>query len=299
MATKSRSAGRTIFRVINAIVLSLIAAACIVPLIHVFFSSISDPVKLQVYNGLVIWPLGTPTLVGYKLVLVNPRILLGYANTIFYVTTATLFGVFLTALAGYVLSRKNLLLKNGIMFFITFTMLFNGGLIPFYMVVKWLGWLDTRLAVIIPASLSVFNIIIMRTSMLSIPDSLEESAKLDGAGHFTIFFRIILPLSKAVIAVIVLFYAVYQWNSWFGAAIFLQTKSLFPLQLILREILVQNQMSDIMYGSGVSSGVISQNFYNLLLKHSTTIVATLPILLIYPFVQRYFVAGVMIGSLKG
>lgn len=299
MVSNKKSAGRTIFRVVNAVVLGLVAATCIVPLIHVFFSSISDPVKLQVYNGLVIWPLGTPTLEGYRLVVQNPRILAGYANTIFYVTAATLFGVFLTALAGYVLSRKNLLLKNAIMFFITFTMLFSGGLIPFYMVVKWLGWLDTRLAVIIPASLSVFNIIIMRTSMLSIPDSLEESAKLDGAGHFTIFFRIILPLSQAVLAVIFLFYAVYQWNSWFGAAIFLQTKSLFPLQLILREILVQNQMSDLMYGSGVSSGVISQNFYNLLLKHSTTIVATLPILLVYPFVQRYFVTGVMIGSLKG
>jgi putative aldouronate transport system permease protein len=245
-------------------------------------------VKLQVYNGLVIWPLGKPTLEGYKLVLQNPRILAGYANTIFYVAAATLFGVFMTAIAGYALSRKNLLLKAPLMFFITFTMLFNGGLIPFYLVVKELGWLDTRFAVIIPASLSVFNIIIMRTSMLSIPDSLEESAKLDGAGHFTIFLRIILPLSKSVIAVIFLFYA-----------IFLQTKSLFPLQLILREILIQNQMSDIMYGSGISSSVISQNFYNLLLKHSTTIVATVPILFVYPFVQRYFVTGVMIGSLKG
>jgi putative aldouronate transport system permease protein len=284
---------------VNAIILCAVSAACVIPLIHVLFSSISDPVKLQVYNGLVIWPLGKPTLEGYKLVLQNPRILAGYANTIFYVAAATLFGVFMTAIAGYALSRKNLLLKAPLMFFITFTMLFNGGLIPFYLVVKELGWLDTRFAVIIPASLSVFNIIIMRTSMLSIPDSLEESAKLDGAGHFTIFLRIILPLSKSVIAVIFLFYAVYQWNSWFGAAIFLQTKSLFPLQLILREILIQNQMSDIMYGSGISSSVISQNFYNLLLKHSTTIVATVPILFVYPFVQRYFVTGVMIGSLKG
>jgi putative aldouronate transport system permease protein len=293
------SLGRKVFLAVNAVFLGLVAVLSVLPLLHVFFSSISDPTKLFVNRNVVLWPLGAPTLRGYELVLHNKKILTGYVNTIVYVTSATLLGVFLTTIAGYVLSRKNLLFRNALMFFVTFTMMFSGGLIPFYLVVKGLGWLDTRLAVIVPACLSVFNIIIMRTSMLSIPDSLEESAKLDGAGHFMIFARIILPLSKAAVAVMFLFYAVSQWNSWFGAAIFLQTKSLFPLQLILREILVQSNVSNIMQGTNLSSAQISQDLYKLLVQHCTTIVATVPILFVYPFVQRYFVTGVMIGSLKG
>jgi putative aldouronate transport system permease protein len=296
---QGNSLGRKVFLAVNAVFLGLVAVVSVLPLLHVFFSSISDPAKLFVNTNVVLRPLGTPTMKGYELVLHNKKILTGYVNTIVYVTSATLLGVFLTTIAGYVLSRKNLLLKNALMLFITFTMMFSGGLIPFYLVVKGLGWLDTRLAVIVPACLSVFNIIIMRTSMLSIPDSLEESAKLDGAGHFMIFAQIILPLSKAAVAVMFLFYAVSQWNSWFGAAIFLQTKSLFPLQLILREILVQSNVSNIMQGSNLSSVQISQDLYKLLVQHCTTIVATVPILFVYPFAQRYFVTGVMIGSLKG
>ncbi len=202
----------------------------------------------------------------------------------------------MASLSGYILSRSGLMWKGILMFFVTFTMMFSGGLIPFYMVVRNLGWIDKRIALIVPGCISVFNVIIMRTSFMSIPVSLEESAKLDGAGHFTILFNIILPLSKAVVAVIVLFIAVAQWNSWFFAMIFLQTRSLFPLQLILREILVQNDTSKIMVGS---DAVAQMDLYKPLVQYCTTIVATAPILCIYPFVQKYFVTGVMIGSLKG
>ena len=178
----------------------------------------------------------------------------------------------LTITSGYVLSRKQLLLKNQMMFFLAFTMMFNGGMIPFYMVVRNLGMLDTRWALIIPGCVNVFNIIIMRTSMAEIPDSLEEAARIDGAGNMTIMMKIVVPLSKATIAVVVLFYAVGQWNSWFNASIFLQNRSD-----------LENNMA----------------IYKDLIKYCTTVIATLPILCIYPFVQKYFVKGVMIGSVKG
>lgn len=201
----------------------------------------------------------------------------------------------LTITSGYVLSRKQLLLKNQMMFFLAFTMMFNGGMIPFYMVVRNLGMLDTRWALIIPGCVNVFNIIIMRTSMAEIPDSLEEAARIDGAGNMTIMMKIVVPLSKATIAVVVLFYAVGQWNSWFNASIFLQDRSLYPLQLILRDILIQNDSSQ-MNRSDLENNMA---IYKDLIKYCTTVIATLPILCIYPFVQKYFVKGVMIGSVKG
>jgi len=291
-----KTAGKYIFDLINGTVLLFIAAACLMPLLHVLFSSLSDPTALARNEGVVLWPLGEPTLKGYQIVMKNPNILTGYGNTIFYVTTATLLGTLMCSIAGYVLSRKGLMWKGPLMFFVTFTMMFSGGLIPFYMVVRNLGWIDKRIALIIPGCMSVFNIIIMRTAFMGLPESLEESAKLDGAGHMTILFNIILPLSKAVVAVIVLFIAVAQWNSWFFAMIFLQSRKLFPLQLILREILVQNDFSKVVIGS---EAVSMMDLYKPLVQYCTTIVATAPILCIYPFVQKYFVTGVMIGSLKG
>jgi putative aldouronate transport system permease protein len=264
----------------------------------VFFSSISDPLLLKAHSGIVIWPLGKPTNKGYEIVLHNSRVIKSYINTILYVASATTLGVFLTLIGGYVLSRKNFLWKNVLMVYVTFTMMFNGGLIPFFLTIKNLGWLDTPLAIIIPGCLSVFNIVIMRTSMLSIPDSLYEAAVLDGADHFVYFFKIVIPLSKATIAAVVLFTAVGQWNSWFNAMIFLKSKALFPLQLVIREVLVENNTSSITSGTDVTSAALSQNLYKYLVQYSTVIVAILPILCIYPFLQKYFVSGVMIGSLK-
>ena len=216
--------GKVVFDIINVTVLVFIAAMCIMPILHVLFSSLSDPRALARNEGVVLWPLGEPTLKGYELVFQNPNIVQGYGNTLFYVTVGTTLGTFMTALCGYVLSRKDILYRGILTFFVTFTMMFSGGLIPFYMVVRNLGWIDKRIALIVPG-ISVFNVIVVRTAFMSIPDSLEESAKLDGAGHMTILFRIILPLSKAVIAVIVLFIAVFHWNSWFFAMIFLQTRT--------------------------------------------------------------------------
>jgi ABC-type sugar transport system, permease component len=287
-----------IFTFFNYIILGLLAFVCLLPILHVFFSSISDPLLLKAHSGIIIWPLGKPTNKGYEIVLRNARVLKSYLNTIIYVTASTSLGVFFTLIGGYVLSRKNFLWKNVIMVYVTFTMMFSGGLIPFYMVVKNLGWLDTPFAIIIPGCLSVFNIVIMRTSMMSIPDSLYEAAVLDGADHFVYFFKIAIPLSKATIAAVVLFSAVAQWNSWFNAMIFLKSKNLFPLQLVIREVLVENNTSSITSGADVTSAALSQNLYQYLVQYSTVIIAILPILCIYPFLQKYFVSGIMIGSLK-
>ncbi len=291
-----RTVGKTVFDIINFIVLVGIAFACIMPLWHVLMASFSDPTMLARNEGVIWWPGQPATLKGYELVFQNKNITSGYANTILYVTTSTVLGVLLTAIAGYVLSRKGVKWKNIIMFLITFTMMFNGGLVPTYMVIRDLGWINSRLAVIVPTCMSVFNIVIMRTSIQAIPDSLEESAKLDGAGHMTILFKIILPLVKATTAVLVLFYAVQHWNSWFNAMIYLQKRDLYPLQLILREILVENDISQI---TSSAEATDTLNLYKPLVQYCTVIVATAPILVIYPFVQKYFVTGVMIGSLKG
>jgi ABC-type glycerol-3-phosphate transport system permease component len=188
--------GKVVFDIINVTVLVFIAAMCIMPILHVLFSSLSDPRALARNEGVVLWPLGEPTLKGYELVFQNPNIVQGYGNTLFYVTVGTTLGTFMTALCGYVLSRKDILYRGILTFFVTFTMMFSGGLIPFYMVVRNLGWIDKRIALIVPGSISVFNVIVVRTAFMSIPDSLEESAKLDGAGHITILFNIILRCLK-------------------------------------------------------------------------------------------------------
>ena len=291
---RSKTVGYKIFTVINYVILTLIGFLCLAPMLHTVLASFSEPGPLSAHIGFIFRPLGF-TLNGYVLVFQNPNIYTGYVNTIISVIFATLLGTVLTITSGYVLSRKQLLLKNQMMFFLAFTMMFNGGMIPFYMVVRNLGMLDTRWALIIPGCVNVFNIIIMRTSMAEIPDSLEEAARIDGAGNMTIMMKIVVPLSKATIAVVVLFYAVGQWNSWFNASIFLQDRSLYPLQLILRDILIQNDSSQ-MNRSDLENNMA---IYKDLIKYCTTVIATLPILCIYPFVQKYFVKGVMIGSVKG
>ncbi len=292
---KKRTLGQWTFTILNVVFLTLASAVFILPILHVGFGSISEPAQLLTHQGVILRPLGF-TLRGYEIVFENPNLVTSYLNTIFYVVTGTALSLLLSAMGGYALSRKKVLWKNHIMLFIAFTMLFNGGLIPFYMVVKGLNLIDTRLAMILPTAVSAFNLIIVRTSMGEIPSSLEESAKIDGASHFTILFKIIIPLSKSILAVIVLFSAVTNWNAWFNARIFLSKRSLFPLQLILREILIENDISKVMQGSFEFLG---SEMYRQLVKYSAIMVAIIPILCIYPFLQRYFVKGVMIGSIKG
>jgi putative aldouronate transport system permease protein len=290
------SLSRKIFVIANTLFLALLGCVFLFPVLHVAFASISDPVKLNVNSGLILWPLGTPTLEGYRIVLRSPNILLGYLNTLFYVLVGTGVSMILTTTAAYCLSRKSFALRNPVMLFISFTMLFNGGLVPSYMVVRSLGLLNSRWAMIIPSAISVFNLIIMRTSFLQIPAGLEEAAKIDGANDIQTLLYVILPVSKAIIAVVGLFYAVGIWNSWFPAMIYLRDRTKFPLQLILREVLLMND-SSIMNSSADATRNI--NLARQLVKYCAIMVATLPVLCIYPFIQKHFAKGVMIGSLKG
>ena len=293
MHMKTNFVDKVVMVVIYAILIALVVVT-LYPLLYVFLASLSDAGKLIVNKQFLWRPLGF-SLEAYKTVLKYPSIAIGYKNTIFIVIFGVIVNLFMTALGAYVLSRKNVMWNNLIMFLIVFTMFFGGGLIPLFLVVKGVGLLDSLWATILPFAMSTFNLIIMRTSFAGIPESLEESAKIDGANHFTIMFRIIIPLSMPVIAVMILYYAVDKWNGWFYASIFLKDRSLFPLQLILREILISNSTDSL--SAGAAAGERHQ--IGETIKYATIMVATIPILCVYPFVQRFFVKGVMVGSVKG
>lgn len=286
--------GERVFGVFNVLVLTVLSLAALYPLIFVLFASFSDPGQLVQNRGFLLYPKGF-TMDAYRMVFMNPAIGSAYFNTIFYVIAGTCVNIILSSMAAYGLSRRDVMWKNAIMFMIVFTMFFEGGLIPTYLLVGNLGLLDTRWALIIPSAISAFNLIIMRTAFQAVPVELEESARLDGANDFRICWSIVFPLSLPVIAVMLLFYGVSHWNSWFPAMIYLQDRGLFPLQLILREILIANDTSSMM--TDVSSS--DQMPIGETIKYATIIIATVPILCVYPFLQKYFVKGVMIGAIKG
>jgi putative aldouronate transport system permease protein len=289
-----RTWGEKLFDAFNVLFMIALSVFTIYPFLYVLAASLSDPAWVVQTRGLIWFPKGF-TLEAYKLVFDNPSILTGYTNTIVYVILGTALNILMTSLGAYALSRQSVMWKNPIMFLIVFTMFFNGGLIPTYLLVENIGLLDTRWALIIPSAMSAFNLIIMRTAFQAVPVSLEESAKLDGAGDFTVLFRIVLPLSMPVVAVMILFYGVAHWNGWFNALIYLRTRELYPLQLILREILITNSTDSMLTGAaGGDKMSIGET-----IKYATIIVATVPILFLYPFLQKYFVKGVMIGAIKG
>ncbi len=288
--------GEKIFGFFNTIILSLIALACLVPVWHVLCCSLSEPTLLNANRGTVLWPLGTWTFLGYEKVFKTSYILRGYLNTVYYVILGTTIGLVLNCLAAYGLSRKNLMLKKPINFFITFTMLFNGGLVPTYMVVRDLKMLNTIWAIVLPLCVSVFNIMIMRTSFSNIPDALAEAAQIDGAGHMRILVQVVLPVSKSIIAVVALFYVVQNWNSWFHSALYIKDRELYPLQLWLREIVIA-ETNSVIEADSADAGLINQT--KALIKYCVIVIAILPMMIAYPFVQKYFVTGVMIGSVKG
>ena len=292
MVTK-RSPGEIIFDIGNAVFLGILTLIFLYPMWYVIMAAFSDPARFVSHTGLLWLPEGF-SLAGFKMVLRTASIVTGYGNIILYVITGTALNILLTSMGAYVLSRKKLYIRRFLSLAIVFTMYLSGGLIPFYLTVRNLGLYNTRLALILPVAVNTWNLIVMRTSMSQVPDSLE--AKIDGANDFVILFRVILPVIKSTVAVMVLFYAVQHWNSWFNAMIFLQDRSKYPLQLFLREILLSGSMTDIATGSTGEdvNNVLTMN----MLKYCTIVVSTLPILCIYPFLQKYFVKGVMIGSVK-
>lgn len=287
------SLGERIFDVFNVIFFILVILVILIPLLHILFASFSEPIQVMRHKGMILKPLGF-TLDSYRAVAKNPNILTGYRNTIFIVVAGTTLNLFLTVLAAYIILRKEFMWKNALTILIVITMYFDGGMIPFYLTVKSVKLDGTIWALIIPSAINTFNLIIMRTAMANVPESMSESAKIDGASHMRILFTIMVPLTKATIALLTLYYAVHHWNSWFHAMIFLRKRELYPLQLILREILIQGDTTMMTAGSGEDVALIGET-----IKYATIVVATVPVLCVYPFLQRYFVKGVMVGAIKG
>ncbi len=292
--TKSRA----VFCAVNYALMTLFGVLCLIPLWHVLMASVSDPRLLMASSGIIAWPLGTPTLEGYRIVLSNSAVIEGYGNTLIYVAVNAVAGTLLTAIAGYLVSRKNFRLAKPLTAFIMFTMIFNGGLIPTYMVIRSLGIINTRLAIILPALMNAYYIIVMKSAFEQLPAAYEESAKLDGAGPARILFQILLPLIKPTVVVIIMFSVIGQWNSWYPASIYLpRVRDKWPLQLIMRSLLIQNDVSKLLTSSSEANHVV--NMTGNLVKYCVTVVGTLPILVAYPFAQRYFVTGITLGGVKG
>jgi putative aldouronate transport system permease protein len=289
-----KSRAERVFDAFNTLLLSGLVAVTLYPLVHVLFASMSNPGLLAKHTGLLLAPAGFST-AAYRAVFENPNIVTGYRNTIGYVVMGTVLNMIMTCLGAYALSRRNLMWKTPILFLIVFTLFFSGGLIPTYLLVaRTLNWIDTPWALIIPGVISTFNMLVLKTGFETVPAALEESARMDGANDWTILFKIVIPLSLPSIAVVTLFYAVGHWNAFFSALIYLRDRELYPLQLVLREILIANQIGDMTTGTlGGDVEPIGET-----IKYATIIVATIPILFLYPFLQRYFVKGVMIGAIK-
>ena len=285
-----------VFDVVVILLLLVAAIVTIYPLYFVLLASISEPAAL-IGGRVFFWPVN-PDLTAYKHIFNDARIWTGYGNTFTYTFFGTVVGLFLTIPGGYALSRKDLVGRNFFTKLMVFTMYFNGGLVPTYMVIKNLNMVNTRWVMIILGSFTVFNLIIVRTFFSSkIPDELFEAAQLDNCGNGQFFFRIVLPISKEIIAVMALYIAIAHWNSFFNALIYLGTQKLFPLQLVLREILLGSQ--SIMGQDVDAAAMIEMQRLAETVKYGVMVVSTVPILLLYPFVQKYFVKGVMIGSVKG
>jgi len=285
-----------IFLAFVVFALCLLTLSIIYPLIYMISASLSSVNAVQ-ENKVFLWPV-EPTLLGYRMIFVNNRVLSGYANTLFYTVCGTAVKVFMTILIAYPLSRKDFNGRGIVMLVMTITLYFSGGLIPTFILIRNLGLYNTRAIIVILGAVSVYQVIITRTYFAqNIPEELNEAAGLDGCNIFRFIPAIVLPLSKPIIAVLTLMFAVGHWNSYFTEMIYLQDINKYPLQMILREILIANTF-DPLSVVDVTRDIEKQGL-RLLLRYSLIVVASIPVLMIYPFIQKYFVKGVMIGSLKG
>ncbi|WP_088549847.1 carbohydrate ABC transporter permease [Paenibacillus aquistagni] len=290
-----------IFLTCNYIYLTIALLLVLYPLLYIISASISDP-KLVASGEMWLFPKGI-TFEGYKMVFQNDKIWTGYGNTILYTVIGTCVNLIVTIPAAYALSRKDFVGRNFFMGMFMVTMFIGGGLVPGYLLIKNLGLVNSMWALILPGAASIWNIIVSRTFFAStIPRELQEAAQIDGCTNMRLFIKIVLPLSAPIIAVMALFYGVGHWNSYFSALIYLNDESKFPLQMILRQILVLNEISADTAGAinaSVAEAMNNKAEVAALLKYGVIIVSTLPVIAIYPFLQRYFVQGVMIGSVKG
>lgn len=298
MHSIKRGRANLTFDIINYLILGLVGIIVIYPLYFVLIASISEPDAVN--NGIVIWrPIGF-TLEGYRKLFEDARIWMGYRNTLFYTVCGTVFNVILTLITAYPLSRTDLAGRKGLIGYFLFTMFFSGGLIPTYLLVNRIGLYNSPFVLIVLGGISIFNLIIAKSFFeSSIPPDLREAAEIDGCGNFRYFIEIVLPLSKALIGVLVVYYGISHWNQYFDALIYLSKDTLYPLQMVLREILIQNSNVQNFTDESMLQEMLQRERYAGLIKYGVIIVASIPMLTIYPFVQKYFAKGVMLGSVKG
>ncbi|MGI6691427.1 MAG: carbohydrate ABC transporter permease [Christensenellales bacterium] len=290
----SKSRGSRMFDTLNVCLQILIALICFYPFWYIAVCSISEGMLVQA-GKVFLYPINF-NLKAYAMLFKYENIALAYYNTLWYVIIGTTINLVMTFMGAYVVSRHHFALRKVLMVFITFTMFFSGGMIPTFLWIKQLRLLNTRWSIVLPGAINVYNMIVIRTFIQSeIPDSLTESAYIDGANDFVIMWQIVLPLCKAVMAVMVLFYGVGHWNSYFSAMIYLNDKMLHPIQLLLRTLVIQNSVNALMGDTAAEDKAV----VGLSIQYAAIVIATLPILCIYPFLQKYFTKGVMIGAIKG
>lgn len=290
------STGERIFDIFNNSLMFLLMIIMVYPVWYVLAASFSDSNALMGYSGFLVFPRGF-SFASYKMMAQNPMVLKSYINTIYLVVMKLIFNITFTSMGAYCLSRKNVFWQKYVMIFIVITMYVSGGMIPTYLVnTKLYGLNNSYWALILPGAINTYNMIVLKTAFAAIPDSLIESARIDGATQNRVLFSIVLPLAKATLAVIVLYYAVAHWNAWFNASIYLTDRGKYPLQLVLREILIANDTSSMTSGS-IDAGS-DQQAIGETIKYATIVVATAPILCVYPFLQKYFAKGTMVGAVK-
>lgn len=288
------SLGDKIFVVINSAILICLCIITLYPIWYVFCASMTSNTYLVSHPGILLWP-HEMTFGAYKLAFSHPLLLSGYTNTLIILAVSLPINILMTLFAGYFMASKDVMFKPLLQGLIMFTMFFSGGMIPAYLNIRDLGLYNSLWALILPGALSVYNSIICKTAIESVPESLKESAYIDGANDVIILFRIIVPLIKATLAVLLLYYGVAHWNAWFNASIYLKDNEKLPIQNIMRAILIAN--SNVLNSAAAENDQVNQ--FAEAIKYSTIILTTVPVLCIYPFIQKYFVKGVMIGAVKG
>ncbi len=293
---RNLSTGDRVFTIVIYVLLSIILVIILYPLIFVVSASFSDP-QAVISGEVVLFPV-RPTLRGYEAVFKNRKILIGFANSIFYLIVGTIINLVMTMLCAYPLSRKEFKARNKIALFFVFTMYFSGGMVPSYLLINSLNMLNTRWAMLIPMAMSTYNMIICRTYIInSIPDEMYEAAQLDGCSPFAYMIKVVVPLCKPILAVLALYYGVSRWNDYFTPMLYLYDESLQPLTIVMREILIMGKVD--MTQVTDASAVAKLQGMSDLLKYSTIVVSTLPVMLLYPLIQKHLVRGVMIGAVKG
>ena len=288
------SVGSRVFDVVNTIVMIALCFVTLYPMWYCVCASFTSTSYLSAHQGVLFWP-HMFTTSAYRLAFTHPLLLSGYKNIMIVLLVSLPINIFLTLFTGYFLASKDVMLKPVIQFLIMFTMFFSGGMIPIFLNIRDLGLYNTLWSLILPGAISVYNCIICRTAIQAVPESLTESAYLDGANDLIIVFRITLPLIMPTIAVLLLYYGVGHWNAWFPASIYLQDNNKLPIQNIMRSILIAN--SDLLNSSGSETDKVDD--FAETIKYATIVLTTVPVLCIYPFLQKYFVKGVMIGAVKG